>query len=81
LIKFDESNLSPRFKVALSALKSDKDGFYENMKKAAAIEGPEGIEEGEFHEWPLFRELRQDSEYEERIKKAFSKKGETDNNG
>jgi hypothetical protein len=71
LNKFDESNLSPRFMVALSALKGDKDGFYKNMEKAAAIGE---MTQEDFYEWPLFRELRQDVKYEERIKKAFSKK-------
>ena len=71
LNKFDESNLSPRFMVALSALKGDKDSFYENMEKAVAVEE---MTEEDFRHWPLFRELRQDVEYDERIKKAFSKK-------
>lgn len=71
LNKFDESNLSPRDKVALSALKGDKEGFYKNMEKVVAIGK---ITEEDFHSWPLFRELRQDVEYDERIKKAFSQK-------
>ena len=71
LKKFDESNLSPRFMVALSALKSNKDGFYENMEKAVAIGA---MSKDDFDDWPLFRELRQDVEYDERIKKAFSQK-------
>lgn len=71
LSRFDESTLSPRFRVALSALKSDKDGFYKHIEKAIAIEE---MTEEDFYDWPLFRELRQDVEYEERIKKAFSKK-------
>ena len=71
LNKFDESNLSPRFMVALSALKGDKEGFYEHMEKAVAIGA---MSQDELDSWPLFRELRQDVEYEERVKKAFSKK-------
>jgi len=71
LKKFDESNLSPREKVALSALKGDKEGFYKNVEKAVAIGK---LTEEDFRNWPLFRELRQDVEYDERIKKAFSQK-------
>ncbi len=71
LNKFDESNLSPRFMVALSALKGDKDGFYKYMERAAAIEE---MTQEDFYHWPLFRELRQDVEYDEMIKKAFNKK-------
>ena len=71
LNKFDEANLQPKFMVALSALKSDKDGFYKNLKKAVARRQ---ISQGDFDNWPLFRELRQDVEYDERIKKAFIKK-------
>jgi len=78
LSRFDESTLSPRFMVALSALKSDKDGFYKHIEKAIAIEE---MTEEDFYDWPLFRELRQDVEYEERIKKAFSKKNKAVKNG
>lgn len=70
LSKFDESNLRPRFLVALSALKSDKGGFYKNMEKAVVIGD---ITQEEFNEWTLFRELRKDSGYDERIKEAFGK--------
>ena len=71
LDRFDESNLSPRFRVAMSALKSDKDAFYKHIEKAIAIEE---LAEEDFRHWPLFRELRQDDEYAGRVKKAFSKK-------
>ncbi len=74
LNKFDESKLKPKFMVALSALKSDKDGFYKNIEKAVARDE---ISQDDFDNWPLFRELRQDVEYDERIKKAFSKKNKT----
>lgn len=70
LNKFDESNLRPRFLVTLSALKGDKEGFYKNMEKAVAIGD---IIQQEFDEWTLFRELRKDNEYDERIKEAFGK--------
>jgi hypothetical protein len=30
------------------------------------------MSEEDFRKWPLFRELRQDSDYEERIRVAFS---------
>ena len=59
--------------VALSALKGDKDGFYKYMARAAAIEE---MTQEDFYQWPLFRELRQDVEYDEMIKKAFNKKNE-----
>ena len=78
LNKFDEANLEPKFMVALSTLKSDKDGFYKNMEKAVA-RGQ--ISQDEFDNWPLFRELRKDIEYDERIKKAFSKKNKAVKNG
>jgi len=42
------------------------------VEKVAAIE--EEMTQDDFFEWPLFRELRQDVEYDNRIKKAFSKK-------
>ena len=78
LNKFDESKLEPKFMVALSALKSDKDGFYENIEKAIA---KDEISQDDFDNWPLFRELRQDVEYDERIEKAFSKKKKVVKNG
>ncbi len=46
------------------------EGFYRNAEKAIAIGE---MTEDDFLTWPLFRELRQDVEYEERIKKALSK--------
>ena len=68
LQKFDESDLSPLYKLALSALKSDKDGFYENLKKAAIIKE---LKREDLYEWPLFRELREDHEYKVRVDEAF----------
>ena len=77
LNKFDESSLNPKFRVALSALKGNKDGFYKNVEKAVAIEE---LNEEDFRNWPLFRELRKDVEYNERIEKAFRKKNKAVNN-
>ena len=38
LAKFDVTSLSPIYKVALSALKSDKNEFYKNIKKAIIVD-------------------------------------------
>lgn len=75
LSKFDESNLSPRFKVGLAALKNDKENFYKYSEQAVAINE---IDEAAFHDWPLFRELRQDAEYEDKIKAIMQKKYDAD---
>lgn len=69
--KFDVSSLSPKFILALCALKGDKDGFYENLERAVVTEE---MPKQYFDDWPLFRELRQDVEYNERVNKAFIKK-------
>jgi hypothetical protein len=74
LKKFDISTLSPKYIVAICALKSDKEKFYENVEKAITIDN---MEEDSFANWPLFRELRRDSEYEEKIRAAFEKKTES----
>jgi hypothetical protein len=68
LEKFDTSTLSPIYILALSALKSDRDSFYKNVEKAIIVDK---MEEADFMEWPLFRELRKNRDYEERIKIAF----------
>jgi len=70
LEKFDVSVLSPKYLLAIAALKSDKDGFYKNIDKA--IEVDEMVEE-DFMEWPLFRELRKDDEYKQKIMLALKK--------
>ncbi len=69
--KFDVSSLSPKFMLALCALQSDKDGFYKNLERAVIAEEMPQIC---FDDWPLFREMRQDVEYNERVNKAFIKK-------
>lgn len=71
LDKFDESNLSPKYKVGLAALKSDRESFYKYAKQAVEIKE---IDEEALREWPLFRELREDAEYEEKIKAILCKK-------
>jgi len=68
LEKFDTSTLSPIYILALSALKSDRDSFYKNVEKAIIVDK---MEEADFMKWPLFRELRKDRDYEERVKAAF----------
>ncbi|MCJ7655456.1 MAG: hypothetical protein MUO97_09215 [Dehalococcoidia bacterium] len=69
LKKFDVSALSPKFALAVCALRSDRDGFYKNVANAITVDK---MPEEHFSKWPLFRELRQDSDYEERIRTAFS---------
>jgi hypothetical protein len=69
LKKFDISALSPSFVLALYALRSDRNRFYNSVKNAIIVDK---MSEEQFREWPLFRELRQDSDYEERIKAVFN---------
>jgi len=69
LKKFDISALSPKFVLAVYALRSDRDGFYDNIENAITVDK---MSEEDFVEWPLFRELRKDPDYEERIKAVFS---------
>jgi hypothetical protein len=69
LKKFDISALSPAFVLALYALRSDRNRFYESVKNAVIVDK---MSEEHFMEWPLFRELRQGPDYEERIKAVFS---------
>ncbi len=66
---FDISILSPKYVVAIAALKSDKKKFYENIEKAIKVDE---MEKEDFMEWPLFRELRKDPDYEENINKLFN---------
>ena len=68
LKKFDISALSPKFALALFALRSDRDSFYGNVENAITVDK---MSEEHFMEWPLFRELRQDPDYEVRIKTVF----------
>jgi hypothetical protein len=75
LKKFDISALSPKFALALYALRSDRDSFYRNVENAVTVDKLPGEA---FTKWPLFRELRQDPDYEARIKavfKSISEKG------
>jgi len=69
LKKFDISALSPKFVLAVYALRSDRDGFYDNIENAITVDK---MSEEDFVEWPLFRELRKGPDYEERIKAVFS---------
>jgi len=66
--KFDTSALSPKFILAVYALRSDRDRFYNNLENAITVDK---MSEKDFTEWPLFRELRKDPDYEERIKTVF----------
>lgn len=69
LKKFDMSILSPKYVLALCALKSDRVNFYKNVEKAVIVDD---MEKENFMEWPLFRELRKDPTYGERIETAFA---------
>lgn len=68
LRKFDVSTLSPIYILALCALKSDRQNFYKNVEKAIIVDK---MQKGDFMEWPLFRELRNDPDYEQRIDTIF----------
>jgi hypothetical protein len=68
LEKFDTSIIGPEYMLSLCALKSDRNNFYKNIE-GAIIVGK--VEKDDFMEWPLFRELRKDPDFEERIKSAF----------
>jgi hypothetical protein len=68
LKKFDISALSPKFALALYALRSDRDTFYRNVENAITVDK---MSEKDFMEWPLFRELRKDPDYETRIETIF----------
>jgi len=70
LKEFDVSGLSPMYVLALCALKSDRDNFYKNIEKAIAIDKGK-FRKSDFMEWPLFRELRKDPDYEEKINRAY----------
>jgi hypothetical protein len=74
LNKFDISTLSPKYIVAICALKSDRKGFYENIEKSINVDD---MNEDSFNSWPLFRELRNDEGYTEKIKAAFKNKSST----
>lgn len=69
----DESSLSPKFKACLAALRGNRDDFYKYAEQAVMIDemGDEA-----FDEWPLFRELRQDAEYKDKIKAILSRKSD-----
>lgn len=71
LKKFDKSGLSPMYLLALAALEDNKEEFYINVEKVAAIGE---LQREVFDEWPLFRDLRKNIDYSERISKAYIKK-------
>ena len=68
LKKFDISALTPKFTLAVYALRSDRDRFYNNLENAITVDK---MSEKYFMEWPLLRELRKDPDYETRIKTVF----------
>ena len=78
LKKFDISALSPKFRLALCALRSDHDGFYKNVENAIIADK---LTESDFNKWPLFRELRRDNTYQEKISAIFSSLKKDSNSG
>lgn len=69
----DESSLSPKFKACLAALKGNRDDFYKYAEQAVMIDE---LDNEAFDVWPLFRELRQDAEYKDKIKAILSRKSD-----
>jgi len=69
LKKFDLSSLRPIYILAIHALKSDRENFYGSIENAVKVDD---MIETQLMEWPLFRELKKDKEYEARIKSVFS---------
>ena len=67
---------NPMFFAALCALKNDKDGFYTQIKKAAAVEKIEKNDLFDFREWPVFNEFRRDENYKTNIEKIFDMRKE-----
>jgi hypothetical protein len=68
LASFDVTGLSPKYQLAACALKSDKDGFYRNLRQAVTVDS---LTKGDLMEWPLFREFRQDPNYERKIRRVL----------
>lgn len=69
----DESSLSPKFKACLAALRGNRDDFYKYAEQAVMINE---IDNEDFDDWPLFRELRQDAEYKDKIEEILSRKSD-----
>lgn len=68
LKRFDVSALSPKFALAVYALRSDRNSFYRNVKHSISVDK---MQQTDFMEWPLFRELKKDRDYEARIRMVF----------
>ena len=68
LERFDSSTLSPKYVLALAALKGDRESFYKNIEKAVTADK---MEINDFMEWPLFRELRRDHSYVGKVKRII----------
>jgi hypothetical protein len=69
LKSLDVSALSPKYCLAVAALKSDQKAFWANVENAIAVDE---MKEEDSMEWPLFRELRNDPAYATRIKEVFA---------
>lgn len=68
LDNLDLSSLRPVFILAYHTLKSDRTNFYKALRVAV---GAEDIEKEDLKEWPLFREIRNDANYNRQINKIF----------
>ena len=68
LKKFDISSLSPKYKVAVYALESNKEKVFEDIEQAIR----DGLVKEDFMTWPLFNELREMKGYEEKIDEALT---------
>jgi len=69
----DESSLNPKLKACLAALRGNRDDFYKYAEQAVMVDE---LDNEAFDVWPLFRELRQDAEYKDRIKAILSRKSD-----
>ncbi len=77
LKKFDVSTLSPLYLLAIAALKSDRKSFYRHLKKAIIVH-KDRLDRQAFTEWPLFREMRADPNYEDKIQKTLASVADED---
>jgi hypothetical protein len=71
LAKIDKSVLRPKLLVALSALYGDRDGFYNNLKKAAAIGDLTKSDFADSSLVFLLNEFQQDEDYEKKFNEIF----------
>lgn len=65
---FDVSSFRPIYLLAYYALKSDMKSFFNHVTEAIVVDN---MQVGDFLEWPIFREFRQDPNFLRRIKISF----------